>query len=258
MVETKRDLASTATYCPTSLAVNMGVITTARNVLAAVMSTDKATLPRARYVTTLLAVPPGQHATKHSPAAYGAGRFKALLTKAPAVGITVYCKITPARSSLGMAMAPLKSSREIVIPIPSIVMLSPMICTGPWIHVNAVGRIIPAAHAAATHSGNPDDNASPNSSIRFPNPPSSELAIADDDASSSGVLCSFRLAQVVAPFLNPNEVVDLVKLTPLLEVKNGVNLSRDDDERRELMMMMLPGILLMMLRTLFRFLMLAM
>lgn len=255
MVETKRDLASTATYWPTSLAVNIGVITTAKNVLAAVMSTDKATLPRAKYVTTLLAVPPGQHATKHNPAAYGAGRLKALLIKAPAVGITVYCKITPARSSLGMAMAPLKSSREIVIPIPSIVMLSPMICTGPWIHVNAVGRNIPAAHAAATHSGNPDDNASPNSSIRFINPLSSELAIADD-ASSSGVLCSFRLAEVVVSFPNPNEVVDLVKLTPLLEVKNGVNLSRDDDERRELMMM-LPGILLIMLRTVFRFLMLA-
>lgn len=122
--------------------------------------------------------------------------------------------------------------------------------------MNAVGRIIPAAHAAATHSGNPDDNASPNSSIRFPNPLSSELAIADD-ASSSGVLCSFRLAEVVVSFLNPNEVVDLVKLTPLLEVKNGVNRSRDDDERWELMMM-LPGILLIMLRTVFRFLMLAM
>lgn len=64
MVDMKSALASTGTNAPTKALVSTGVITTAASVLTVVIITLSATSALARKVTTLLAVPPGQLATK--------------------------------------------------------------------------------------------------------------------------------------------------------------------------------------------------
>ena len=63
-VETNRALASTGTMAPTKVLVSSGVMTTAAKVLTVVIMTLSATSALAKKVTTLLAVPPGQLATK--------------------------------------------------------------------------------------------------------------------------------------------------------------------------------------------------
>ena len=57
-------LASTGTMAPTKVFVSSGVMITAAKVLTVVIMTLKATSALAKKVTTLLAVPPGQLATK--------------------------------------------------------------------------------------------------------------------------------------------------------------------------------------------------
>lgn len=57
-------LASTGTIAPTKVLVSSGVMSTAAKVLTVVIMTLSATSALARKVTTLLAVPPGQLATK--------------------------------------------------------------------------------------------------------------------------------------------------------------------------------------------------
>lgn len=57
-------LASTGTKAPTKALVSRGVMTTAASVLTVVIMTLSATSALAKKVTTLLAVPPGQLATK--------------------------------------------------------------------------------------------------------------------------------------------------------------------------------------------------
>ena len=59
----RRAPTETGTRVPTSSFVSRGVAATATSVDTVVIATLKATSARARYVTKLLAVPPGQHAT---------------------------------------------------------------------------------------------------------------------------------------------------------------------------------------------------
>ena len=63
-VDTNNAFASTGTIAPTRVLVSSGVMTTAAKVLTVVIITLSATSAFARKVTTLLAVPPGQLATK--------------------------------------------------------------------------------------------------------------------------------------------------------------------------------------------------
>lgn len=63
-VDMNRALASTGTMAPTKVLVSSGVMTTAAKVLTVVIMTLSATSAFARKVTTLLAVPPGQLATR--------------------------------------------------------------------------------------------------------------------------------------------------------------------------------------------------
>ena len=58
-----------------------GVNSGASKVEADVTATDKATLPRAKKVITLEAVPPGQQPTKITPTATSAGKFNNLTKK---------------------------------------------------------------------------------------------------------------------------------------------------------------------------------
>jgi len=64
-VDTNSAFASTGTIAPTRVLVSSGVMTTAAKVLTVVIITLSATSAFTRKVTTLLAVPPGQLATKH-------------------------------------------------------------------------------------------------------------------------------------------------------------------------------------------------
>ena len=72
--------ASTATSAPASWAVRAGVKTTAAAVEMVVSATLRATFARAMYVTTLDAVPPGQHETRMRPTANGVGSASSLPT----------------------------------------------------------------------------------------------------------------------------------------------------------------------------------
>ena len=63
-VDSSSPAASTGTRWPTSRRVSAGVATMADSVDTVVMATLSGTSARARYVTTLLATPPGQQATR--------------------------------------------------------------------------------------------------------------------------------------------------------------------------------------------------
>ena len=59
----------TSTYVPANQLVSVGVINTAPRVEHIVIETERATSAQAIKVTTLLAVPPGQQATRINPTA---------------------------------------------------------------------------------------------------------------------------------------------------------------------------------------------
>jgi hypothetical protein len=61
--------ASTGTVLPIKKEAIKGVIAAASRVDTAVMETERATSALAMYAMTLLAVPPGQHATRIRPTA---------------------------------------------------------------------------------------------------------------------------------------------------------------------------------------------
>lgn len=63
--------------------------------LAVVIITDNPTSARARYEMILLAVPPGQHATKMIPARNGVARPGSIDSRKPSVGMIVYWRMAP-------------------------------------------------------------------------------------------------------------------------------------------------------------------
>jgi hypothetical protein len=65
-------------------------MTTAQRVDTAVMETDSGTSANARYEITFEATPPGQHDTRISPTASGAGSPINEATDHPIKGMTVY------------------------------------------------------------------------------------------------------------------------------------------------------------------------
>ena len=91
--------AGTATVLPTSRLSRKGVMTTPASVEVAVMATDSATLPRARKVITLEAVPPATLPTNTRPTvSSGPSRNRVAISRAIS-GITVNCSSRPARKA---------------------------------------------------------------------------------------------------------------------------------------------------------------
>lgn len=81
---------------------------------------------------------------------------------------TEYCNTKPAKSSLGIFNAPRRSSRVKVIPIPSIVMVRPIMVKSGVTQLKALGFTSPSKHPRDTHTGNAVDTASPRNSTHSP------------------------------------------------------------------------------------------
>lgn len=81
---------------------------------------------------------------------------------------TEYCKRKPAKSSLGIFNAPRRSSRVNVIPIPSMVMVRPIMVKSGVTQLKAPGFTSPSKHPSETHTGNAVDTASPTNSTHSP------------------------------------------------------------------------------------------
>ena len=104
--------------------VIVGVSITARMVEKLVKVIESATLPLAKKVITLEAVPPGHVPTKIRPMV-NAGSSCSALAKSKAVsGITVYCNVRPVNINFGNFSARLKSSKLSVSPMVNMMMVS--------------------------------------------------------------------------------------------------------------------------------------
>mmetsp|Transcript_6501 Transcript_6501/g.21913 ORF Transcript_6501/g.21913 Transcript_6501/m.21913 type:complete len:277 (+) Transcript_6501:412-1242(+) len=145
---------STPITVPANCLVSVGVITVAMSVLTVVNTTLKGTLAPAKYVTTLDAVPPGQHPTKINPAASDAASPKNVRAiKNASVGITVYCNATPMPIFHGAAKILTKSAFSNVMPIPSIVDASAYVTASPLNQLTVLGLVIPSTAPANTSKG---------------------------------------------------------------------------------------------------------
>ena len=90
---------------PAKIFIASGVIRGAIRVEQAVMVTERATLPRARYTMTFDATPPEHEPIKITPAATSGSNPNALATPHPAKGMTVNCRNIPIRTALGILNA---------------------------------------------------------------------------------------------------------------------------------------------------------
>ena len=99
----------TSTVVPTSNQVRNGVMTGASRVDMPVIPTLKARSPPARYVMTLLAVPPGQQPTRATPTASSAGKWKVLANVHARSGMMLNWATHPMMISLGREKTILKS-----------------------------------------------------------------------------------------------------------------------------------------------------
>ena len=90
--------------------------------LAVVIITDRPTSALAKYEMMLLAVPPGQQATKMMPARKGVARPGSIDNRKPRVGMIVYCSSAPTDTRYGFLSTLAMSSTDSVKPMHSIVM----------------------------------------------------------------------------------------------------------------------------------------
>ena len=87
-----------------------------------VIITDNPTSALAKYEMMLLAVPPGQQATKIIPALKGVARPGSSDSRNPRVGMMVYCSKAPTDTRYGFFSTLAMSSTDRVKPMHSIVM----------------------------------------------------------------------------------------------------------------------------------------
>mmetsp|Transcript_5925 Transcript_5925/g.16591 ORF Transcript_5925/g.16591 Transcript_5925/m.16591 type:complete len:231 (-) Transcript_5925:405-1097(-) len=153
-VDVRRPMTSTGTMVPTASCVSNGVVTAARRVDTVVMPTLRATSARARKETMLLAVPPGQQATRTSPTAKAFGSPAKCARPAPIDGMTVYWSKTPKPMVHGVWRRRLKSSASRHVPIPIIVSARPQTTQSPLNQRNQAGFISPRIAPDTTHRGN--------------------------------------------------------------------------------------------------------
>lgn len=121
-------------------------------VLHSVISTLKATSAPAMRVTKLLAVPPGAHPTKMSPADNSGLNFKAREIVYAMVGIMENCAKKPTSTSVGDFPILLKSLSVKVMPMVSIVAAKAGVTYG-LNHRKAFGWANPITDAAMVHKG---------------------------------------------------------------------------------------------------------
>ena len=110
----------TSTVWPASSSTSNGVTTGARTVVHAVMPTDSATSPRARYVMTLELVPPGHEPTSITPTASSGGSWNTTVSRNASTGMMTNCARTPVTTALGLVNTTLKSASLSVMPMPNI------------------------------------------------------------------------------------------------------------------------------------------
>ena len=118
-MERNRPHASTGISVPARSLVSSGVRMTAPKVEHMVSITDNATSVRAMYDTTFDAVPPGQQATRIKPTANGVGSPSVVAMPQPIMGISRNCAMKPVAIARGRVVTRVKSLRERVIPMPS-------------------------------------------------------------------------------------------------------------------------------------------
>ena len=99
---------------------------TAMRVEHMVMRTESATFALARKQTTLLAVPPGQQETRMMPSFSSGGRAKSVAMVQPMNGMMRNWARMPMKMARGVLRISLKLSNVRVIPMPSMMMPSPM------------------------------------------------------------------------------------------------------------------------------------
>ena len=132
-------VASTSMDWPIARRTMSGVTNGAKRVLTAVIPTENGTSPLAKYVMTLLAVPPGQAPTSITPAVRPASRPKAEHRTYAARGIIVNCAAHPTATSLGRTNTALKSAGLIVSPMPNIMAISSQSIHPALIHSPVAG-----------------------------------------------------------------------------------------------------------------------
>ena len=79
----------------------IGNVAAATTAATAEILTDRAVLPRARWVMTLLKLPPGQHATKSMAASMAGGRWSASVASHVATGSSTNCGTKPTTTFRG-------------------------------------------------------------------------------------------------------------------------------------------------------------
>ena len=138
---------------------------------------DKGTSARASSATTFDATPPGQHPTRHTPAACAGGRPHSVEARTADAGITQNCARKPTATGLGRVAMRRKSLVSSVVPIASIVTASAAVTWAPSNRKSVGPRgVAPTRAAPATRAGK-------ESVIRLPRP----IVIGAMDALSGAV-----------------------------------------------------------------------
>jgi len=105
--------------------VRAGVTTGESSVEKVVMVTERATLPPARKVITLEAVPPGQEPRRMNPVEVSGPKPNAVAIPRARAGISRNCSIRPMSTGEGFFTIRVKSSGFRVIPMPNMITPSP-------------------------------------------------------------------------------------------------------------------------------------
>jgi hypothetical protein len=168
-----------------------GVMKDARKVDAAVNTTLNATFAFPKYVTTLLAVPPGQHPTNIKPTATEGCTGNTLPIRNPRKGMMVYCKATPNAICLGSLTALKKSSTSKVKPMPNMVNARAFVIMSPRNHVTSRGCVIPTTAPANTHRGN--------ASVAEVKKERGEAVVVEETETSSAAVLEEKKPSVAAP-----------------------------------------------------------
>ena len=110
----------TSTVWPANSRTSSGVTIGAMMVVHAVMPTDSATSPFARYVMTLELVPPGHEPTRITPTASSGGSWNTIVSRNASTGMMTNCARMPTMTAFGFVNTTLKSASLRVMPMPNI------------------------------------------------------------------------------------------------------------------------------------------
>ena len=114
----------------------------------------RGTSARANKDTTFDATPPGQHPTRHTPAAWAGGRRHIIEARTADAGMTQNCDRNPTATGFGLWAMRRKSAVSSVVPMASMVNANAAVTFGPS-NLNNVGPtgVAPTTAAPATRAG---------------------------------------------------------------------------------------------------------